>query len=111
AHGEGGLVLPSHVIVGGDQRLDGRAVGRNVKRNPAGQILQVGRRTADLFHSSLHLLGVGVGGIPAVKALADHAVFHLNGAADDGQRIEQAVVGGNPQRAAIVGRMQRLQYL
>ena len=71
----------------------------------------MGRVTADSGQDSGHLVGVGVGGIAAVKALADDTVLHLDRTADDGQRVEQAVVSSNTQGAAVGGSVQRVQYM
>ena len=62
-----GSCLTGHIVVGGDQRLDSRAVGCDVKRQPAGQVLQVGSVAADLGRDGGHLLGVGIGGIAAIE--------------------------------------------
>ena len=111
AHGEGLLVFAGDLVVGADQRLDGRAVGRDVEGHPAADVLQMGRAAADSGHGGGQPIRIGVGGEAAVKALAQRAVPQFDGAAHDGQRVKQAVVRRNAQGAAVGGGMQLLQHL
>ncbi len=49
--------------------------------------------------------------VAAVKALAQAAILHLDGAANDGQRVKHIVAGGNAQGAAVRGGVQGVQHL
>ena len=111
AHRKGLLALAGDVVVGVDERLDGRTVRVDVERHAAADVLQRGRAVADLPDGGSHLFGVGVRRVAAVEALADDAVSHLDRAADDGQRVKQAVVRRNAQRAAVGVGVQRVQHV
>ena len=111
AHREGGLVLPCHFIVGVDKGLDGRAVRFDIEGDLDLNVLQRGGRAAGGFHRSGQRIAVGGSRIAAVIALAQAAILHLDGAADDGQRRKHLVRRRNAERAAIGGGVQGTQDL
>ena len=57
AHRKGLLALTGDVVVGVDERLDGRAVRVDVERHAAADILQRGRVAADLSDGGSHSSG------------------------------------------------------
>ena len=111
AHGKGLFVFAGHIVVGGDQRLDGRAVRCNVERHAGRYILQRGSGATHLGHHFGQVLRGGGSRVAAVKALAQAAILHLDGAANDGQRVKHIVAGGNAQGAAVRGGVQGVQHL
>ena len=110
AHGEGLFVFAGHLVVGVDQRLDGRVVGADVKGLPPAGLFHRACATQGLFQP-LGDLGAGdAGGEPAVKVLPDPPVLHPDHPADDGQRVKDLVGGGNAHPAAVGGVVEFLQH-
>ena len=112
AHGEGLGMLARKLVIGVDERLHGRVVGRNRERH-LGAAHAI--RHAKAAHERLKLLAHGVGaravGETHVDDLLDVAIHHADDAGVAGERAKRRARRIDPQATAIGIRMHKGQEL